>query len=249
MTSTFMTSLFSFWHDITVFILTWHQCFPDMPSTFMTSAFFFRHDIYNDDITVFQTWNLHWWHQCFSNMTSTFMTSTLMTSVYFIHDIYIDDISVFQTCHLHYYISVFQTWHLYLLHMVFFRYEIYVYYIGVSQTWYIHHDISVFQTWNIYLWHQRILHEIYIDDISVFHMISNENHFSYRWMTKTKNSFNNRTVTFLQLYKKWWQYHKWYFGPCELKQEALNVLLICYLPWVENSSSVHLLSKNTRSKY
>ena len=222
---------------------------------------FFRHDIYIFYVSVFQTWHIHRWHQCFLVLTSTIIPSLFfktwhlhswhhcfhfdMTSLF----LFWHDISVFQTCHLHYYISVFQTWHLYLLHMVFFRYEIYVYYIGVSQTWYIHHDISVFQTWNIYLWHQRILHEIYIDDISVFHMISNENHFSYRWMTKTKNSFNNRTVTFLQLYKKWWQYHKWYFGPCELKQEALNVLLICYLPWVENSSSVYLLSKNTRSKY
>jgi hypothetical protein len=42
-------------------------------------------------------------------------------------------------------------------------------------------------------------HDISIDDISVFHMISNENHFIYRWMTKTKNSFDNKSVTFLQL--------------------------------------------------
>jgi hypothetical protein len=64
-------------------------------------------------------------------------------------------------------------------------------------------------------------------------MISNENHFINRWMTKTTNPFHNRTVTFLQLYKKWLQYHNWSFCPCELKQEALYVLLICYLPSIQ----------------
>jgi hypothetical protein len=35
------------------------------------------------------------------------------------------------------------------------------------------------------------------------------------------------------LYKKWLQYHNWSFCPCELKQEALYVLLICYLPSIQ----------------
>jgi hypothetical protein len=32
---------------------------------------------------------------------------------------------------------------------------------------------------------------------------------------RRKHSFHSRTVTFLQLYKKWWQYHHWFFCLCE----------------------------------
>ena len=142
---------------------------------------------------IFQTWLLHLWHQCFSDMTST-----LMTSVYFIHDIYIhyswcfsDMTSIFIT-------SVFLRHDIYIMASVFFRHEIYIY------------DISIFYMKSTLMTSVFFRHDIYIDDISVFHMISNENHFIYRWMTK--NLFNNRTVTFLQLYKKLWQYHNWSFG-------------------------------------
>jgi hypothetical protein len=46
---------------------------------------------------------------------------------------------------------------------------------------------SEYFTWHLDLWHQCISHDI------------NENQFIYRWMTKTKNSFHNKSVTFLQL--------------------------------------------------
>jgi hypothetical protein len=140
-----------------------------------------------------------------------------MTSVFFRHDNYIDDISVFHITSTFINISVFQTWHPH-------------WWLQCFQDMTSRLMTSVYFTWHLHLWHQCFRHDIYIDDISVFH-ISNENHFIYRWMSKTTNPFHNRTVTFLQLYRKWWQYHNWSFYPCELKQEALYVLLICYLPW------------------
>ena len=111
-------------------------------------SMFFRHDIYIDDISVFQTWHLHWWRQCFqtwhlhwwhqffSDMISTLwhqcfsnMIFTFLISVCFRHDIYIDDISVFHMT------STFIT-------SVFFRHDIDI------------DDVSVFQTWYLHLWHQ-----------------------------------------------------------------------------------------------
>ena len=135
------------------------------------------------------------------------MTSTFITSVYF-------------------------TWHLYLWHQCFS--DIYIYDISVSDM------TSVYFTWYLYLWHQ-CFSDIYIHDISVSDMTSTlitSLYFTcYQMKTisstnecRRKHSFHSRTVTFLQLYKKWWQYHHWFFCLCELKQEALYVLLICYLP-------------------
>ena len=141
-----------------------------------------------------------------------------MTSVFFRHDSNIYNIIVFQTWHLH-------LWHQYLFLDIAstFISSVFSDMTSTSMT-------SVFFR-HLHLWHQCFRHDIYIDDISVFH-ISNENYFIYRWMSKTTNPFHNRTATFLQLYKKWWQYHNWSFYPCELKQGALYVLLICYLPWI-----------------
>jgi len=168
MTSTFMTSVF-FRHDIYIddirvfhswHLYLWHQCFSDMTYTLWHQCFsdmtsilillhlvFFRHDIYIDDISVFQTWHLHWWHQCFH------MTSTLMTSVFFRHYTYIDGISVFHMT------STFMT-------SVFFRHDIYIHdisffsdmtptlIISVFFTWHLHYDITVFQTWHLQSWLQ-----------------------------------------------------------------------------------------------
>ena len=139
------------------------------------------------------------------------MTSTFITSVYF-------------------------TWHLYLWHQCFS--DIYIYDISVS-------DMtstlmtSVYFPWYLYLWHQ-CFSDIYIHDISVSDMTSTlitSLYFTWYQMKtisstnecRRKHSFHSRTVTFLQLYKKWWQYHHWFFCLCELKQEAWYVLLICYL--------------------
>ena len=140
------------------------------------------------------------------------MTSTFITSVYF-------------------------TWHLYLWHQCFS--DIYIYDISVSDM------TSGYFTWYLYLWHQ-CFSDIYIHDISVSDMTSTlitSLYFTWYQMKtisstnecRRKHSFHSRTVTFLQLYEKWWQYHHWFFCLCELKQEALNVLLICYLPWVEKT--------------
>jgi len=151
MTSTFMTSLFLFRHDISVFqtwhLHLWHQCF-------------FRHDIYIDDISVF--------HKTSTFMTSVFfrpdiyiynisvfhMTSTLLTSVFFRHDIYIHDFSVFKIWHRKFMTSVHFTWYLHWWHQCFSP--------DIDM-----HDIYVFLTW-----HQCISNTIYINDISAFQLTS-----------------------------------------------------------------------------
>jgi len=85
---------------------------------------------------------------------------------------------------------------------------------------------------------------IYIYKTNVFHMTSRSiTSVYFTWyQMKTISSTDgwrrrrNHSIiglTFLQLYRKWWQYHKWSFCPCELKQEALYVLLICYLPSIQ----------------
>ena len=130
---------------------------------------YFRHDIYIYDM-------------CISNMTSTFMTAAFLRLDINIYDMCISDM-----------ISTLMT-------SVFWRQVIYIYNISVFLDM-----ASTFMTFMFFR------HDISIDDISVFHMTSRfmtsvyftwyqmKNKFIYRWMTKTKNSFNNRTVTFLQL--------------------------------------------------
>jgi hypothetical protein len=142
---------------------------------------FFRHDLY-----IYCIW-------CFSDMTSIFITSVflrhaiyILTLVFIRHEIYIYNISVFLDI---YDISGF-----------FFRIEVYIYDISVFRHDIYIYNISVFlDMTSTFMTSVFFRHDIYIYDISVFHMIPNENHFIYRWMTKTKNSFNNRTVTCLQL--------------------------------------------------
>jgi hypothetical protein len=56
-------------------------------------------------------------------------------------------------------------------------------------------DISVFHMTSVFFrhlhwWHQCFRHDIYIDNIIVFHMISNENHFIYRWISKKTHSLH-----------------------------------------------------------
>ena len=130
------------------------------------------------------------------------MLSTFKISVFFRHDI-----------------SVFNILSTFMI-SVFFRHNISVFYMlsTFMTSVCFKHDTSVFFRPDIYIDDiTGFSHDIYIYEISVFLMISNENHFIYRWMSKTTNSFHNRSVTFLQLYKKWWEYHNWSFCPCELK--------------------------------
>jgi hypothetical protein len=151
----------SYWHYFTTkiilicpiwnFTLSVTQIFIFLKITHLWHQWvFFRHDIYNDDIPVFQTWNLHRWHQCFWDMTYI-----LMTSVYFTwhlllwHQCFSDMTYTFMT-------SVYFTWHLHLRQC----------FSDMTYTL----MTSVYFTWHLHLWHQCFsdMTSTLITSVSVF---------------------------------------------------------------------------------
>jgi hypothetical protein len=125
---------------------------------------FFRHDIHIYDISIFPD-----------------MTATFMSSVFFRHDIHIYDISVFFKWHLHSWYQCFSDIASTFITSVATG-KLYYLWLRVECTFFCHLQslaqtpavVVYFYLTSTFMTSVFFRHHIYIDDISVFHMISNE---------------------------------------------------------------------------